>query len=317
MSKPMAIALALIAALTGLLVGPADADHRHRDRPDTIDLPDGFFPEGIAINRGKAYVGSLNDGAIEVLDLRRGTATEFAPSPGDDRIAVGMDVDRFGRLWVAGGGVAFPGIVPGYRVYDTRTGALLADVELPQAGFINDVYVTRNAAWFTDSFTPVLTRVPIGRKGAIGRPEPVAIEGDWIQTQGFSANGIVATRGGRHLVVAQSTGPEGGPAYYVVPAERSADRVEARRIDVDGAPSGADGLVLVGRTLYSVGGGAVTELRLSRNLERAEVTEILEVPGALTPTTADLFRGRLYVVDAKFPLSGDPTTPYQVTAIRR
>jgi hypothetical protein len=186
------------------------------------------------------------------------------------------------------------------------------------AGFVNDVIITRDAAWFTDSFTPNLIRVPIGVDGSIGTPRSVALAGDWVQTAGFNANGIVATPDQGHLIVAQSTGPQGGPAYYTVPADPAAASLEASRIDVDGTPAGADGLVLIGRhTLYSVGGGVVTELELSGDLARARVVEELAVPDAITPTTADVFGSRLYVVDAKFPLSGDPTTSYRVTAIAR
>lgn len=119
-----------------------------------------------------------------------------------------MDVDRRGRLWVAGGEPQSPesNVVAGYRVYDTRTGKLVRSVTLPEAGFINDVIVTRRAAWFTDSFSPRLIRVPLGRHGRIGEPEFVTLAGDWEQVpDAFNANGIVATRDSRHLIVAQST----------------------------------------------------------------------------------------------------------------
>jgi hypothetical protein len=44
-------------------------------------------------------------------------------------------------------------------VHDTSTGELLLTQPVA-AGFINDVIVTRTAAWFTDSFSPQLIRVP-------------------------------------------------------------------------------------------------------------------------------------------------------------
>lgn len=311
-------ALTVLVLLAGLAAAPASAGHRERSFPDTIDLPDGFFPEGIAINRTSAYVGSLNDGTIQKLNLRTGASTPLAASPGQGKISVGMDVDRHGRLWVAGGGSGFfPGVQPGFRVYDTKTGDLLADVPIANAGFINDVIVTKNAAWFTDSFVSTLVRVPIGRRGAIGEPELVQLGGDWIPGPGINANGIVATRNGRELIVAQGEAPEGGvAAFYRVPADLHADTVDATRIELDATVAGADGLVLVGRTLYIVSSG-VTEIRLSRNLGTGHVVRIIEVPGAESPTTADVFGSRLYVVDAKFSTFGDPSTTYQVTAIRR
>ncbi len=230
-----------------------------------------------------------------------------------------MDVDRRGRLWVAGGGPGLdPAVAPSIRVYDTRTGALLLDRRV-DAGFLNDVVVTRRAAWFTDSFSPRLIRVPIARDGSIGAPEPVRLAGDWTQVDGFNANGIVATPRGGRLIVAQSTAPDGpGAALYVVRALRGPDRLRADRIRLSDTLAGADGLVLVGRTLYSVAGPpGVVKLRLNRALTRAGVLRTLPVPGAVTPTTAAVFAHRLYVVDAKFPLFGDPTVPFQTTAIRR
>ena len=47
------------------------------------------------------------------------------------------------------------------------------------------------------------------------------------------------------------------------------------------------------------------------------MVDTLEVPGAESPTTADVFGRRLYVVDARFSTFGDPATTYEVTAIRR
>lgn len=320
MTRLIAI-LAGLAMVIGLAAAPgsASADDSSRPFPDTIDLPDGFFPEGIAIDRGAAYVGSLNDGAIQRLDLRTGTATEFATGPGPNKISVGMDVDRRGRLWVAGGGSGFfPGVEPGFRVYDTDTGDLLADVPLPTSGFVNDVIVTKTAAWFTDSFVSTLIRVPIGRRGTIGTPELVALGGDWAPGPSINANGIVATPNGRQLIVAQVEAPEGGTAaYYLVPADGDATTVEATRIELDTTVAGADGLVLNGRTLDSVSSAGVTKIQLSGPLDRGQVVETLEVPGAESPTTADIFGPRLYVVDAKFSTFGDPSTTYQVTAIRR
>lgn len=87
-------------------------------------------------------------------------------------MASDMEIDRFGRLWVTGGGGSVvPGVITSFRVYDTKSGALLADVTVPDAAYLNDVTVTRAAAWLTDSFRPSLVRVPIGDDGKIGVPE--------------------------------------------------------------------------------------------------------------------------------------------------
>lgn len=317
----LATLIATAAVLTAAIAAPAEADRRHSDRfPSVIELPDGFAPEGIAIDTKKAYTGSLLTGQIEVIDLKSGRTTEFAPSPGPGKIAVGLDVDRRDRLWVAGGGSAFfPGVSAGYRVYDTDNGELLADIELPDAGFVNDVIVTRRAAWLTDTFLPVVYRVPIARDGTIGEPETVALGGDWQQSDGLNANGIVAARNGRALIIAQVNAPDGaGAALYSMPADLDAAELTASRIDLDAELAGADGLVLVGRTLYSVGDPAgVAKIRLNRTLTTGRVVDTLAVPDVVSPTTAAVFGHRLYVVDANFPALGDPTSEHTLTAIRR
>jgi sugar lactone lactonase YvrE len=316
----LVVVLLTVAAMPAAAAPAVSTANDLRPFPTSIPLPDGFFPEGITIDGRTAYVGSLIDGAIQQQNLRTGQAQEFAASPGEGLIAVGMDVDRQGRLWVAGGGPGLdPGVTPGFRVYDTRTGALLLEQPV-NAGFVNDVVVTRDAAWFTDSLSPQLIRVPIADDGTIGTPESVSLAGDWEQVVGaFNANGIVATPDGKYLIVAQSTAPDApGAALYRVPADGDATELDAVRIAVDDTLASADGLVLIGRTLYVVARpDGVAKLRLSRALTRGRIVDILPVPDSVTPTTADVFGARLYVVDAKFPLFGDPTVPFQTTAIPR
>lgn len=324
----VAVVAVLMACLLAVVpVAPAAATGSGGLFPSTIGLPDGFYPEGIVIDRRTAYVGSLVDGSIWEQDLKSGRNGLFAAGPEAGGSAVGMDVDGHGRLWVAAGGPALnPALTPGFRVYDTDTGALLLDQPV-SAGFVNDVIVTRSAAWFTDSFSPQLIRVPIARDGTIGAPEPVALAGDWEQVPDqFNANGIVATRSGRHLVVAQTVAPDGpGAALYRVRANGTSTELDATRIALDRTLVGADGLVLVGRTLYSVSNDVaapgVVKIALRRALSEGRIVATLPVPGAITPTTADVLGPRLYVVDANFPelftQPPDPDVPFQTTAIRR
>ena len=81
------------------------------------------------------------------------------------KVAVGVDYDR-GRLFVAGGGTG-----DGF-VYDAKSGATIAKYDfadpLTTATFVNDVIVTRTAAWFTESRSAVLYKVPLGPNGAPG-----------------------------------------------------------------------------------------------------------------------------------------------------
>ena len=323
------LAVLMAGLMTGVSSTPVTAKPAGGPFPTSIDLPDGFYPEGIAIDRRTAYVGSLVDGSIWQQDLKSGRNSLFAPGPQAGGIAVGMDVDRHGRLWVAGGGPALaPTLAAEFRVFDTTTGQLLLTQPV-DALFVNDVIVTRTAAWFTDSFNPQLIRVPIASDGSIGAPEMVTLAGDWQQVAGdFNANGIVATPSGQHLVVAQSAAPGGdGAALYRVRVDATATELDATRIALDDTVVGADGLALVGRTLYSVSNDVaapgVVKISLSRALSEGRIVATLPVPGAITPTTADVRGSRLYVVDANFPELFTPTPPpnpdaaFQTTAIRR
>src|SRR5262245_64948382 len=107
-------ALALAAALT-VPVALAKSSF-----PDTIPLPNGWQPEGIAIGAGTTfYAGSIPTGAVYAGDLRTGLGRVLIPAA-SGRAATGMKVDH-GRLWVAGAstGKAF--------VYDLRPGALVRE----------------------------------------------------------------------------------------------------------------------------------------------------------------------------------------------
>ncbi|MEV6712750.1 hypothetical protein AB0M48_12010 [Lentzea sp. NPDC051208] len=321
MRKSTGSLLALLATV-GLFVAPAAAAPvPAKPFPAVLDLPNGFSPEGIAIEGRTAYTGSLANGAIQRIDLRTGVATQFAPSPGPGKISVGMDIDRFGRLWVAGGGDGGPlaGILGGFRVYDTKSGAKLADVPVPEAKFVNDVTVTRDAAWFTDSADPAaLVRVPIGVNGKIGAPRKIMLGGEWVPGGAINANGITATPDGENLIVGQTAAADGGAALYIVPAT-TGEVVQARKITLRGQLESADGLVLIARTLYVITHHGVIEVRLDRQLTTGNIIGISEVPGAAFASTGAVFGNRLYVVDANLGENlsniGNPDAAFKIVAI--
>ena len=170
-SRPQLRGVALAgAALTATLVGTRPGPPRHgggkADLPDRIALPDGFQPEGIAIDRGlAAYLGSRANGDIYAVDLRTGSGPGHQPGP--PAPSVGLKVDRQGCIYVSGGTAGTA------RVVDARTGALLADYRLAHGAgdFVNDVVLTKRTAWFTDSRTAAaLQRGPEGRPGSGARP---------------------------------------------------------------------------------------------------------------------------------------------------
>src|SRR3954470_23094860 len=192
------ILIALALVLSAAMAVPAMASHgkakgngRHA-RPDVIALPNGFQPEGIATGkRHTFFVGSRDTGAIYRGSLRSGKGdilVEGGPSAvaGDENAATGLKVDKRGRLFASGADSKH------IRVYDSRTGAQLRDYFAgTDAGFINDVIVTKRGAYFTDSNNPRLYFIPFGKKGALGDLQRIALGGDYTnEAMAINANGI-------------------------------------------------------------------------------------------------------------------------------
>jgi DNA-binding beta-propeller fold protein YncE len=278
--------------------------------PEKISLPEGFWPEGIAIGDGPtAYVGSAWTGSIYEVDLRTGSGSILVPGPLGPYITVGMDFDqRSGYLFVAGG---FSG---NGRVYDTTTGTLI-DSLLFGGGWINDVVLTQDAAYFTDSLAPFIYKVPLDSHGA--QSDGVVflpLGGEWDQQPTMdlanpiiNANGIVATPDKDTLIVVNYVL---GRLYNVDP-----DTGYATEIDLGGVtvPFG-DGLVLRGKTLYVVQNfeNAIAVFTLSPDYSTATFMGYLRDPDLRTPATAGLFGPWLYTTNPRFdvciPLICDPSS---------
>src|SRR5687767_7271946 len=234
----MRLMSALLALVITLVASPVVA--LARPFPDIIQLPNGFRPEGIAIAGTTFYTGSL--GGVHGVyrgDLRTGEGGQFIP--GNGSMFVGMKVDDRARLWIAGGGSG-----AGY-VYDTTTGALIATFSFATGNtFVNDVIVTDDAAWFTESRAPRLYRVAIGSDGAIGAATTIDLTGRIQFVDGVNnLNGIAATPDGSTLIVVNSNT---GKLYTI-----DTETIETHEIDLGGATvTTGDGILLQGRTLYVV-----------------------------------------------------------------
>ena len=298
----------LVTLALALVVGLAVPGVAAPPFPDVVQLPGGYFPEGIAIGNGHtAYVGSLADGAIRSVDMRSGEGSELVAG-GTDRIAVGMDFDRStGYLYVAGGPDG-----NGY-IYDGASGAEIAVVDLAPFGFVNDVFVTNDAAYFTDSFAPTMYVLPLAADGSIaGPPSTVPLSGDFQFEPGqFNANGIVASPSGDTLIVVNSFF---GELYTVDPATGIASAIDLGGVAVNG-----DGLVLAGRSLYAVEGSKnqITEILLAPGWESGTVVGALTSDAFDVTTTAARFGNSLYGVNAKFGTPPLPTTPYEIVKVTR
>jgi sugar lactone lactonase YvrE len=276
---------------------------------DVIALPNGFQPEGIAIGPGGiAYVGSLADGDIFVVDLRTGEEQATIQGPGTP--SVGLKVDHRDRLFIAGGPTGEA------RVVDARTGELLASYELTTApSFVNDVVLTRDAAWFTDSQQAQLYKLPLGPGGELpgaGAVETLPLTGDWSQQPGFNANGIAETPDHQALLVIQSVT---GTLFRVDP-----DTGVATAVDLGGITlANGDGLLVVGRTLYVVQNqlNTVAVVRLAADGTRGELVDHLTSAEFQVPTTVARYGNSLFLPNARFGTPPTPDTEYTVVRIDR
>ena len=296
----------IVALLIAALVFPGAVSAQRPVFPDIIPLPDGWLPEGIAIGTGTTfYAGSRADGAVYRGDLRTGEGEVFVEgTPG--RVAVGLKYDqRCDLLFVSGGntGQAY--------VYDGTTGE---DVQVYQfstdPSFINDVVLTNDAAYFTNSQQAELYRVDISDCELTGDFEVIPLSGDWMQVAGFNANGIVASQNGKYLIVVNSTT---GTLYRVDP-----DTGVATAIDLDGGavPNG-DGLLLRGKTLYVVQNqlNQIAVVRLDSDWLSGEIVDVITDPDFDIPTTVGIFGNALYAVNGRFTTPPTPTTPYDVVRV--
>jgi sugar lactone lactonase YvrE len=300
-------ALRVFAAAGLALVVAASA--AARPFPDLIALPDGFQPEGIAVGQGTTfYVGSIPTGEIYRGDLRTGAGAVLVDDPG--RAAIGIDVDDKERIFVAGGPTG-RGFVYG------ATGESLAEYQLAPGAptFVNDVIVTREAAWFTDSNRAVLYRVPIAEDGSLGDQadvETVPLTGDFESAPGFNTNGIDATPDGGTLVIVQSNR---GRLYTVDAASGEASLIELSGGDV----AQGDGILLDGKTLYVVQNrmNRIAVVALAPDLGSGTITGHLTDPDFDVPTTIAEHGDRLYAVNARFGNPDPGNAEYSVVGLRK
>ncbi|OYO00897.1 SMP-30/gluconolactonase/LRE family protein [Enemella evansiae] len=270
----------------------------------------GTLPEGIEVApNGRVYVTGSGDGDVYVSDPSRpGQLVLLADGATQGRTAaLGIERDQRGRLWVAA--------VDHVDLLD-RSGRLLQRIDLPDGGadsYLNDLTVTRDAVYVTDSNTAVVWRIPLtgNEIGTMERwldlttvfPYPVYY---------FYLNGIVASPDGQRLLVA-SQGL--GVLFRIDVATRGATIV-----DSGDSSFGADGMVLQGDTVYGVlnyeapeGKQGVYRGVLSADWTTMTVTPV-DTTGFDSPTTLALHRGRFYVVNSQ--LDRAPGTPPYTVSVR-
>ncbi len=191
--------------------GPGRAGTRSRDSyllKPVGRAADAIFPEGIATDGRRFFVGSTTDGTVYRGTLAGRVATPFLPGGEDGRTALtGLKVDD-GQLLAAGAATGR------FFVYDIESRELVGSCQVQpapspaQPSFLNDETVTPDGSvYITDSQRPFLYRV--GPDRATDGVEPLEIFLDFTgtalqYTPGFNVNGIAASADGRYLVLAKS-----------------------------------------------------------------------------------------------------------------
>jgi sugar lactone lactonase YvrE len=298
------IAVVLLGvALSVPLAGAAQA----QPFPDQIDLPVGFQPEGITIGpSATAYLGSRANGDIFVVDLRTGDSeviSGLGPVP-----SVGLKISNQGYLFVAGGSTGTG------RVIDVQSREIVQTYEFTEdPSFVNDVVLTRDFAWFTDSQQAQLYGVPLGPSGTPSDEfVTLPLTGDWEQVPGSNANGIAETPDRQALLVVNSTS---GLLYRVDPETGDATVVDLGGVSV----SSGDGLLVRGNTLYVVRNqlNQIAVFKIDADGTSGELVDTLTSGDFAVPTTVAAFGNSLYLPNARFGVENPGTADYWITRIDR
>ena len=299
----------VMAALVAMALVMQPATAHHADR--AIDLPGATGTEGVArLNGSTFFAGDLLTGDIFRGKVNKGIAAKFIDAP-DGRFAAGMKADRSDKLLFVAGGPTGQGYV-----YSTRTGAPVQAYQFqtpPTATFINDVGLTKDGAWFTDSAQALLYFVPVVDGVPSSSFMTLTLSGPAADLSGaFNNNGIHAVRGGAMLIVAHS----GNGVLNLVDAATGASTTIAG-VDVPNV----DGILIKGgRELFAVQNASnqISVWKLQTDFLAGKQRKIITSPLFQFPTTVARFGGRLAVANAKFDTGFPPTaTQFEVIVVRR
>lgn len=160
---------------------------------------------------------------------------------------------------------------------------------------VNDLTITKDAVYFTDSFRPVLYRLPLSRNGGIpldpGAATEVALSGEFINGDPFccTGNGTASTPNGETLIIGHSTLAR---LYRLDTASG-----DVNQIAVDGPlPGSLDGIAMQGDTLYD----RVQVVQLDKGYPSGTLVQTITDPENLDGVASGaIFGGSLYVNNAR------------------
>jgi sugar lactone lactonase YvrE len=305
---PRRTAVGIIALLALLSPAALPAVASPPSRDEVIILDGAKSAEGIAAGKGKTfYAGELMTGDIFRGDIRDGKAKRFIDVP-DGRMAVGMKADvRNDLLFVAGGGTGKA------YVYNTETKATVLELTLTtKAGsFINDVVLTDDGAWFTNSKYGELYQVKVSRWGEVGKAaRTLTVKGEAgaaLAPADFGFNGIASSRDDRALIVAHT---KNRALYTVDPWSGESNRIKGLDVEF------VDGILVKGNNLWAVQNrlNQIVRVKLAGDLSSGTVRDVITSPAFNVPTTIAKFGNTLAAVNAKFGVQPTPTV-YEVVLV--
>ncbi|MFI0486126.1 SMP-30/gluconolactonase/LRE family protein [Actinomadura sp. 9N215] len=287
---------------------------------------DRVYPEGITADprTGDMYVGSFEGGTIYKLTPGQRVAEQFLPPFVDGRTqALGLEVDRAGRLWVTDR-------LTGVAVYDIASRRLLARFTIPDTAprLVNDMAITPDGtAYITESRRSVVYRITpeqLAKAQEEGGEAPLTPTFDLSEVvephapNTITLNGIVAEPSGRYLLTVDMTG---GDLYRIALPSGKVDKVALDGGDV----VTGDGMELRNGTLWVAhpitGANAISRWRIGSDGRSARLTRRVVDPALRTPTTLLRKHGKLYVVGSQFDKGGPtgpgtPELPFTIVSVR-
>jgi hypothetical protein len=304
MTVRMRIALCTIGILAAALVAPTPVSAQPGTEVFTLDDSSHGNPEGVASDGRFFYVGATGDGTIYRGSLGDPTVHTLIPGVAG-RAAVGMKVSA-GRLFVAGGPT---GKIFVYDLSDPSAAPLTFDTGT--GGFLNDLVVTAQGVFVTDSFRPTLWHIASDQIKSGGIVEGIPVGPEIAYTAGeFNLNGIVAYRGGRELVVVKS---DTGVLYRI-----RFDKQGGRVITAIHGPAlvGGDGMLKDRGRLIVVRGepASLSFVVLQNQRSREKIREVRTDPTLRGPSTVARLGNRYIAVNADFATS---TQPFTLSALER
>jgi sugar lactone lactonase YvrE len=295
--SPRRILTLTVLAFAAIAV-PAAA---HGPKPETLPLPNGFQPEGIAtLDCDELLVGSIPTGALYRVNVETGEGS-FLAAGAEGRAAIGIKVAD-GKVFVSGGPTGK------VRIQSAADGSVLREEQAGTVGstFVNDVALGEKAAYFTDSRAARIYELPYDG----GPLRTIPLTGDFqLVPEVNNLNGIVASRSGWLVSVQTAT----GKLFRIDPATGA-----TREIDLGGAVMTAgDGLLLEHGVLSVVQNrlNQIAQIEMSRDLLSGRVIGTLTDPDFDVPTTITRAKHDLYAVNARFGTPPTPDPTYSVVRV--